>query len=99
MRRLGVTVTPYQLERWRRLGLLPRVTVRHLRRGGSSVEPHPDTTFRAIQLLAMHAVRGSSAQDLTWLLVFANLPVTLECLRSAAQRAVLRPHAAVARLW
>ena len=95
----GVVVTPYQLEHWRHLGLLPRPTVWHRSGAGSSVEPHPATTFDAAHLLGKNSERGSATLDLTWELVYSRLPVTLECLRASTERAVLRPYRAVVRLW
>jgi hypothetical protein len=52
---LGITVSPALLERWRRLGLLPRHTRAWLGRGRGSVSVLAEETVAVAAVLGRHA--------------------------------------------
>ena len=56
--RIGLTVSIYQLERWRRVGALPRNSRRGLGRGRGSTSQVPPETFIRARALASSAQQG-----------------------------------------
>lgn len=91
----GQVVTPFQLERWRRQGLVPRNSRRGLGRGRGTVSTVPDDALPRLLTVARSARQG---QRLIGGAVFLRLasgqPVTdkelraalLQCLRSLSRR-------------
>ena len=94
-----IKITPFQLERWRQHGLLPRPTVIRQRRAGSTVLEHSDMTYRAAAILGLNARRGSAWQDLVDVLILNGCTVAQENLREAAEWVVLKPRRRMARRW
>src|SRR6266542_2230761 len=54
----GPTVSPYQLERWRAMGMLPRNRRRGLGRGRGSTSEYDEQTLRQASMLARFAGQG-----------------------------------------
>lgn len=95
----GIKVTPFQLERWRQHGLLPRPTVMRQGQTGSTVVEHGEATRYAAALLGRYARRGSPWQDLVDVLILNRCTVAQESLQKATEWVVRKPGRRLARLW
>jgi hypothetical protein len=82
VRRRGVACSPYQLERWRTAGLLPRNTRIYPGDGGSASCVAPETVDIAV-VLAGAARRGHGPEALALHLYATGLPVAGEVLVAA----------------
>ncbi|MGK5682179.1 hypothetical protein [Actinoplanes sp. URMC 104] len=89
----GVTVTATQLERWRRVGLLPANARRHLGRGrGSTSEPAPGVAELAVWL-GRHMRRGQRTHDVALRAFGDGLAVPQHTVRAAFRDAAQLPPA------
>ena len=95
----GLNVSPYQLERWRRHGLLPRANVVRSPRGGSHVNPHDLVDLHAAAVLAETSKRGTAWQQAGLALFHEGLPMTQRCLRECADWATNAMRRRVGMLW
>lgn len=79
----GQSVSPYQLERWRKAGLLPRPVRKGLGRGAGSVSTYPEEALATARVLAVLAGQGRSVHLAALGLYVADLPVEESALRAA----------------
>lgn len=79
----GLVVSPYQLERWRRLGLIPRNVRRWLGRGKGSTAEMPDDAIDVVTLVAQQMQQGRSRHITTLHLIITGNSVTEAALRDA----------------
>ncbi|MFJ8745771.1 hypothetical protein ACIRL2_41240 [Embleya sp. NPDC127516] len=87
----GSTISAAQLERWRRVELLPRPVVRRLGYAGSETV-YPPGTVEIVRALARHSRRGRGTHDLALLLFFDRAPVPDHVLTTAVHEACLVFH-------
>lgn len=94
-----LTVSRYQLERWRRLGLMPRPTVVRSRFGGSAVLPHDEAARDAARVLAEISTRGRPWQYGGVLLFGDGLPLSETCLRNCGTWIIDRVQRRLRSYW
>lgn len=92
-------VSRFQLERWRRHGLLPAPTVLHEQFGGTAIAPHPDLVFEAALELADSSGRGSPWQWGGVRLFEEGLPMSETCLQECASWLVEQVHTPIRSHW
>lgn len=95
----GITVSAAQLERWRRLGLLPRVQVTREGFGGSIVPPHSEQVVEAAALLGSSPRKVRPWQRKAELLFNNWLPLSQVALQAAAVHLVADENAKLTALW
>lgn len=95
----GVTVSSSQLERWRHLGLLPRVQVARDGFGGTTVLPHPDEVVSATGHLARLSRRGRPWQRNAESLFNAGYRLEQQALGQAAAYLVSHEHMRMQAAW
>ncbi|GAA5215908.1 hypothetical protein GCM10023323_66820 [Streptomyces thinghirensis] len=90
----GLKLSPYQLERWRTAGLVPRRSDTQVTIGGSTV--HAPQTVALVAGLLVCAPRCRTNDDLALLAWFNQVPVPLDPVRAALLKAYF-PHYSKAR--
>ena len=89
----------YQLERWRRHGLLPRARVVRSRERGTRVLPHDGVDLEIAETLARASTRGREWQRGGVEPFERGLPLTQRCLRDCATWLLHRPWRPLQEHW
>lgn len=92
-------VTPTQLERWRRMGLIPRAVVQRDTFAGSRVAPHGESVLDACAVLAQVSGRGRPWQYAADILFDQECWLRDDALRETARFMVERSQGPLRRLW
>lgn len=90
--RNGLQLSPYQLERWRTVGLIPRLGPHTLLRIGDS-KVHPPATAVLVAGLATCAPLCRTQDDLALLAFFNEVPVPPDAVRAALAEVYFPQHA------
>ena len=93
----GLEISPYQLERWRLAGLLPRPVRRGLGRGTGSVSAYPEGADTCAHILALAIRQGRSVHHGALSLYACWLPLDDKALRKALCWVLERHHQLLAR--
>lgn len=92
-------VSPTQLERWRRLGLIPRARVIRPRFGGSTVLEHDEVVLKACALLSQVSTRGRPWQYAARELYEEGFDLSTPAVRNAAAFLLERGLGDLRRAW
>ncbi len=95
----GFDVTQFQLERWRRCGLLRRPDYSRHPSAGTRVEPPDETDVCVATVLAEHSGRGRDWQFGANALFAYGLPLSEPVLRDAARWSIGRRFPSASRIW
>ena len=88
-----------KLERWRYLGLIPRVKVERTQFGGTHVPPHSAEVVEAVRLLAQTSRRGRPWQLTAERLFNAGFPLTDRALQGTASYLMRAEVVSMKRAW
>ncbi len=95
----GHAITPEQLVRWHRAGLLPRPAQRHLGRGRGTVTVYPaGAAAQLVALMRLHEGGRLRVQQAGWALWWEGWPVSATFARDALSHAAAAWTEGVARL-
>jgi hypothetical protein len=95
----GYAVTQFQLERWRRCGLLRGPDYSRHPSAGTRVGPPDDADVAVATVLAEHSSRGRAWQFGAIVLFAYGLPLSEPVLRDAARWTISRRFTTAARIW
>jgi hypothetical protein len=84
----GLDVSPYQLERWRAWGQLPKPTRHGCGRGGGSVSEYPQEAAEIAAVLATCGGQGRSRHVSTLVMFCLELPVAEWAVREALAKEI-----------
>jgi hypothetical protein len=95
----GFSLSRYQLERWRHLGVLPRATLAREQFGGCTVLPHGQETVEAARLLAEFSQRGRPWQVGGVALFSSGFTLSQSCLQSCSTWLIDRVQRRLRSYW